>query len=223
MFKMTVDTSELDDLLNINKLMEEAAVKASEEFARDLFAYITSLANDKLNTTKEKYIKALGNGPEKVEDGWIISLDSSMIWREEGKPAQNIGKKILESPNAKTSKRTGEKYQNVPIGDGQSSAPAVKIKVNLLSPNKKVELLGNRPQGPNKQVSGAKGLSSGQRQAGTQKTSNFRTVTETNVAQGMWQQEAVDAANIFEDAFTWALEQLDDKILPKIIEEIDRK
>jgi hypothetical protein len=92
--------------------------KAMAEAARDLatmtHAHIVEEVQEKLHSTREKYLNALSY-TQVDNDTWVISLDKAAMWIEEGVPPnKDMLDGLLKSPKAKTAK-DGSKYLIVPF------------------------------------------------------------------------------------------------------------
>jgi hypothetical protein len=91
----------------------EAALK---EAARDLtamgHAHTMELAAQQLHSRRKKYVDAVTMSYE--EGVWVLSLDASVLWIEEGLEAGDMLDAMLKSPKAKTA-RDGSKYLIVPF------------------------------------------------------------------------------------------------------------
>jgi hypothetical protein len=116
---------DLSSILNLTKELEPQVRKAFEEAGRDLsmqaHAHLLENVQQKLHSTREKYVEAL-SFKQVSNDTWIISLDKSAIWIEEGMPEHEMIDDLLKSPKAKTAK-DGSKYMVIPFqhNKGQTS------------------------------------------------------------------------------------------------------
>lgn len=129
---------DMSSVIGLAKTFEEKTRRAMSEAARDLatqaHAHIIEQVQSKLHSTREKYIEALRI--ESVDnDTWVISLDKSAMFIEEGmKPNTNMLEFLLKSPKAKTAK-DGSRYLVVPFehkkGPTQST-PAQKTLTDTI-------------------------------------------------------------------------------------------
>lgn len=108
---------DLSGALELRKELEPKIQRALNEAARDLatqtHAHILEEVQSKLHSTRDKYIAGLEF--KQVNDStWVISLDKSAMWIEEGMPEHEMLDNLLSSPKAKTAK-DGSKYMVVPF------------------------------------------------------------------------------------------------------------
>lgn len=108
---------DLSGALELRKELEPKIQRALNEAARDLatavHAHILEEVQSKLHSTRDKYIAGLEF--KQINDStWVISLDKSAMWIEEGMPEHEMLDNLLSSPKAKTAK-DGSKYLVVPF------------------------------------------------------------------------------------------------------------
>jgi hypothetical protein len=125
-FHLQIDATQLQDLAK----GFEAELKSSvQEAARDLsvmlHARAVELSGEKLHSRREMYIRALSLHEE--EGAFVLALDASANWVEDGLPARNLLESLLKSPKAKRG-LDGSKYLVVPFelgpGKGPTNTPA---------------------------------------------------------------------------------------------------
>jgi len=125
------------DLGNLNDLVKEfrpAADKAMKDAARDLsamtFAHIQEEVQEKLHSTRDKYIQAM-KIDQADEDTWVITLDKSAMWIEEGiPPNKDMLDGLLKSKKAKTAK-DGSRYLVVPFKQNKGPTSSTPAQQNL--------------------------------------------------------------------------------------------
>ena len=106
-------SSILDFSEGLKEKMDKALRTATQNLAMQAHAKILESVQSKLHSTREKYINALSFG--QVDDStWIINLDQSAMFIEEGVNPGSMLPGLLRSPKAKTSKE-GHKYLVVPF------------------------------------------------------------------------------------------------------------
>lgn len=98
---------DLSALISLKEELEPGIKKALSDAARDLslqaHAHIVEKVQEKLHSTRERYLAALSY--EQVDDStWIINLDKSALWIEEGLPEHNMLDNLLKSKKARTAK-----------------------------------------------------------------------------------------------------------------------
>jgi hypothetical protein len=126
MFFLNLDLRGLLDLADDLKPRVDAALQqAAQELAVQTHSHIVEQAQSQLHSTREKYVDALSF--QQVNDStWLISLDASAMWIEEGMPAHSMLENLLKSPKAKTA-RDGSRFLVVPFQQNKgpsSSTPA---------------------------------------------------------------------------------------------------
>lgn len=265
MLRVSIDTSELDELLGIEEDIKSSMNEAAKETAEAIKGKIIELANSDLASTKDQYIEALSIR-EEGSDTYYVVLDKKMVWREEGMDAHSILDHLLKSPKAKQSK-DGHTYVNVPFkikteGKGASSAQQTLIdtvkselsKRNIDASKVEYDEKGNAKEGtlhrfdltkgaqktfegpgtgkgdigkPMRGPSGQpflKGLVVSQKKDSSGKikraVTTFRTASSAQQGTGLWDHPGVDAANLFDKAFDWALDSFDEIIASKILDKI---
>jgi hypothetical protein len=114
MISLNIDLSALLDLQKeLEPKVQSALQEAAQSLALQSHAHILEQAQSKLHSSRDKYVSAL-DFKQVSKDTWIISLDSSAMWIEEGKPEGSMLDDLLASPKAKTAK-DGSKYIVVPF------------------------------------------------------------------------------------------------------------
>jgi len=122
MIGINIDLSELKGL---SEGIEAALKSASEEAAKNLsamlYAKAVELANERLHTRRKKFIEALSQS----EEGgiYILSLDESVNWIDDGMEPHSMVENLLKSPKAKRAK-DGSSYLVVPFEHGPGKGPA---------------------------------------------------------------------------------------------------
>jgi hypothetical protein len=113
MFSINLDLSQIQELSkDIQTSLEAAAKQAGEELAQRTRAKAIELASERLNSRRKKFIDALSLNFE--EGVWVLKLDESMAWIDDGIEPHNMIENLLKSPKAKRSK-DGSSYLVVPF------------------------------------------------------------------------------------------------------------
>lgn len=114
MITLNLDLRAMTDLNNtLRPKIEQALKTAAQSLAMQAHAHLLEQVQSKLNSTREKYVDALGF--TQVNDStWVINLDRSAMWIEEGLPEHEMIDNLLKSPKAKIAK-DGSKYLVVPF------------------------------------------------------------------------------------------------------------
>jgi hypothetical protein len=114
MISLNVDLTAILDLQReLEPKVQKAFLEAAQGLALQSHAHILEEAQSKLHSTRDKYVSAL-NFKQVSKDVWVISLDASAMWIEEGKPEGSMLDDLLASPKAKTAK-DGSKFIVVPF------------------------------------------------------------------------------------------------------------
>jgi len=114
MISLNVDLTAILDLQKeLEPKVQKAFLDAAQGLALQAHAHILEEAQSKLHSTRDKYISAL-DFKQVSQDTWIIALDESAMWIEEGMTEHSMLDSLLSSPKAKTAK-DGSKYLVVPF------------------------------------------------------------------------------------------------------------
>lgn len=117
---MNIDLSGLDGLKALSDELKNLGKQASAELAQMTYAKAVELAGERLKSTRQKYIEALSVSEQ---DGlWVVSLDASMRWRDDGMEAFDMKEGLLASPKAKRAE-DGSTYVVVPFEHGPGKGP----------------------------------------------------------------------------------------------------
>lgn len=120
--------------------VERDLQKAVANLAAITDAKIKEMASQELKTSRQTFIDSLGF--EEISPGvWVISVDESGLWVEEGITANMDLKPGLLAKNAKTSK-SGNKYKVIPFDYGKNPSqvtPSAQIIVAHLRDSLKKE------------------------------------------------------------------------------------
>lgn len=121
------------DLLQLSKTLIPKLNKIAQEATRDLaiqtHSKIVEMASKELHSTRDKYMAALDIKQE-GKNLWVISLDKSAIWIEDGKSEGEMIDDLLKSSKAKTAK-DGSKYLAVPFQHNKAPTRQTPSQLNL--------------------------------------------------------------------------------------------
>ncbi len=120
-FYINIDFREIINLQNFKGAGDKAMKDAARNLSAMTLSHIKKQVQSKLKSRREKYDKALSIKQE--GDVWIIELDSSARWIEEGLLPHEMIDDLLKK-NAKTAK-DGSKYKAIPMehNKGPSKTP----------------------------------------------------------------------------------------------------
>lgn len=112
-FRFFIDAQALArEFAEFEKEVEEEIKRAVQNSALSTHAKAIELADQKLNTTKMKFINNLKF--EEISSGtWIVFLQEPMVWRDEGLKPFDMRTTLL-AKNYKTSK-SGARYRAIPF------------------------------------------------------------------------------------------------------------
>ena len=115
----------MKSLSNIDQELESFAKEETLKLGAICHAHAIELANERLHSRRQKY---LDNLKPKIEgDAYVIELDASQVWVEEGLEPHNMLDDLLSSPKAKHAK-DGSMYIVIPFdkspGKGKTGTPA---------------------------------------------------------------------------------------------------
>lgn len=134
MFVVDLNIAGLRKLLALPDVMKEEVEAAGKDLADQVHAHVLEQANDKLHTRREMFIEGLKVFPD-GEDTWIISLDSSVRWIDDGMPQHSMVADLLKSPKAKiieSGPNRGEKYLSIPFQHNKGPTQLTPSQQNLL-------------------------------------------------------------------------------------------
>jgi hypothetical protein len=113
MFFINLDMSEVEDLFGMEEVASAELKKAAAQLAVATKAHIIEEANHKLHTRRGMFIEGLSHFP--IDDTtWVINLDASARWIDEGMPEHNMLDDLLKSKKAKRA-ADGSTYIVVPF------------------------------------------------------------------------------------------------------------
>lgn len=258
MFKVSIDISELNDLLSMDSSLQKTLDQEGRNLAAATHAHIIEEANNTLHSRRELFIENLTYNQD--EDGvWQVVLDAKAVWINDGAPGGDMLQEILSSARGKSGKNG--RYARIAFQHNKqsqaSSSPAQAdlirtIKSAIADFNKGIPAEHKMP-GYGKLHTDADGkpktglvhqmdIQSGPKSAaGTgllqrlqiyqkenQKTGKvdktmftIRMASESQAGKGMWQFPPVAPTNLLEKGYQWAYDQIDTKIVPKVLASLD--
>lgn len=131
MFKVSIDTSELEELLDIGSKMQKVLDKEAKNLASATYSHIVEQANVKLHSRRELFIKALSYAQD-AEGVWVVSLAQEAMFIEDGSPGGNMLEKILQSKNAKTG-ANGERYARIAFQHNKATSRQTPAQASLVA------------------------------------------------------------------------------------------
>lgn len=292
LFTVNIDSSEFKGLGDgLEEALQAACETASQELAAAAHAKVIELAQEQLHSRREKYIEALSL---RQEGGvWVLALDGSAAWIEDGMPAHNMLDALLSSPKAQRAK-DGSTYLVVPFEHGPGKGPGTdwaphqdlvdtlkkEMKKGVFDkmskdPTKRTKIpwseierddqgkpkmgrlhsfnIDHKPtkshegpgqgrgpqgdvrQGPNeRQVVGGgpagggtpflQGVavyqSPGEEGGVKRSVMTFRIASSKHEGQERWNHPGLEPAGLMDQAWTWAMEEVEKTILPKLAESV---
>jgi hypothetical protein len=133
---INIDVSELQDLLELESLSKDAMQSAARDLTAATRAKIVEIADQKLHTRRGKFIEALTHF-QLDDNTFVVNLDASARWIDEGMTEHNMLDDLLASKKAKTSKDGKSKYIVVPFQHNQAKQNLTPGQQKLLATIKK--------------------------------------------------------------------------------------
>jgi hypothetical protein len=116
-FRLILDTSGIDGLAEeLQQRLSAAARRAAATLAPAMHAHALELAGERLHARREMFVENL-HFTEEGNDTYLITLDASARWIDDGFEERDMKPDLLASPKAKTAK-DGSKYLVVPFHHG---------------------------------------------------------------------------------------------------------
>lgn len=131
MIKAEFDFDDIYDLLGLSGVADKTMADAARDLTVATHAHIIEEANKILHTRRGMFIEALSYF-QIAEDTWVISLEGSARWIDEGMDPHSMLESLLASPKAKTAK-DGSKYLVVPFSHAGGPTQLTPAQQNLLS------------------------------------------------------------------------------------------
>lgn len=133
MININIDIQDLLRLGNLPSIAKEQINGAVADLAKMTHAKLIEEANSKLKTRRQAFIDNLTYF-EVDKTTWLISLDASARWINDGQPAHNMLDDLLNGPKAKVG-QNGLKYVNVPFdkSPGLGKTGATPSQADLIS------------------------------------------------------------------------------------------
>jgi hypothetical protein len=247
--KIQINVDAIAESLNLIKEEIQQAVDAGvQKLASATHAHVIELAQERLHTTRDKYLEAL-SFEEIVPGVYVVSLDLDKAgWIEEGKPSGSMLDDLLRY-DAKTSK-DGNRYKVIPFehskAPSQMNDKAKKyvstIKAELKKrglPYKKLEYgpdgsprIGKLHQfnikstypSARAKTPALYGLTIYQhKDERTGKVRRdimtFRIASDKHRAEGLWFHPGIEPRKFLDKAAEWAVKTFENEILPTILEQ----
>jgi hypothetical protein len=136
MITLNVNLGPMIELSNgLRGRLETALKNAAQQLAMQSHAHLMEEVNQKLHSTRQKYVDAVSFS--QVDDTtWMISLDKSAMWIEEGMPEHSMLEGMLKSPKAKLAK-DGSRYLVVPFQHNKGPTSQTSAAQDLTATVKK--------------------------------------------------------------------------------------
>jgi len=230
-----------------SKQIKKQFIQAVQSLAVACHAHILEQAGEKLKSLQAQYKSALDF--EQVDDTlWVVSLNASARWIEEGTKARSGYDMLSTSKKAKTSK-DGHKYLIIPFEHSkvpsQQSASARSLTDQIRSflkkqniPYKKIEynedgspklglihkfdINSAQPKGAKNQLLQGVAIYQHKNEQGKVKRDimTFRVISDRNKGDGKWEYKERNGINIFPETEKWAYDTWQKTILPALIDSL---
>jgi len=143
MLYLNLDISQLANLAeNLQPAVEAAMKRAAQELTMATHGHIVEQVQQKLKSTRQKYLDALSF--EQISDNaWIISLDPSANWIEDGMEAHEMIEDLLKQgrPNKQKAEgsprggiktaKDGSRYRAIPFEHNKGQASQTPAQTSL--------------------------------------------------------------------------------------------
>lgn len=234
------------ELGDITQEVHRAISDGVKNVALMTHAKTIELAGERLGSTRQKYVDALGF-EEIAPNVWAVSLDESMLWLEEGKePGSMVDDLLGENPKIA---KDGAKYRVIPFehtAPRQSLTPQARSTVDIIKkelksrglPFRKLEVdskgsprlgklytinIKSQLPTPSANTPALHGLTVYQRKGPEGKVRReiltFRTVHEKHKSEGKWHHPGIQGKKLMDEALEWAQDVFDREILPEILKD----
>lgn len=130
MFYMNLDISELTDLLGLPDAAEGEMKRAAANLTAATKAKLVELANEKLHSRRGTYLDALSHF-QLDDTTWVVNLDKSARWIDDGMPEHDMLDSLLKSKKAKRAK-DGSTYVVVPFQHNKAKQNLTPAQQSLL-------------------------------------------------------------------------------------------
>lgn len=127
MINIKVDISDFLSLSKMEEVLKSELDKIGMQVAQEAYAHAIEEADKKLHTTKDIFVENLSVGKE--DDVYVLVLDASAVWTDDGQEPHSMIDSLLNSPKAKMGKNG--KYLVVPFQankEGKTGAKANLIE-----------------------------------------------------------------------------------------------
>lgn len=135
MFFINVDISELKDLTSLGTVAQKAMTEAARNLAMQTHAHIVEQANQKLHTRRQMFVDAL-NMFAVSDDTFVVSLNASARWIDDGLPERNMIDDLLSQRNPKSKPpkeaKDGSRYRVIPFEHGGGATQNTPAQMTLL-------------------------------------------------------------------------------------------
>lgn len=129
MFYVNLDVSGLVSLMDVPNAAKKALKTAADKLTAQTREHIIEEANKKLHTRRGMFIDGLSAFQES-EHMWVISLDASVRWIDDGLQPHNMLEDLLKSKKAKTGK-DGDRYIAIPFNHKKGKTEMTPAQRNL--------------------------------------------------------------------------------------------
>ena len=133
MFYINLDTSDLTDLLALPDIAEAEMQAAAANLTAATKAKLVELANERLHSRRGMYLDSLSHF-QLDDTTWVVNLDKSARWIDDGMPEHDMLDDLLKSKKAKRAK-DGSTYLVVPFQHNkgrQNMTPAQQSLLNTV-------------------------------------------------------------------------------------------
>lgn len=135
MLTLNLDMSDVMELMTLDKKAQKAIQKAANELSAATRAHIVEEANKKLHTRRGPFIEALTHF-QLDDHTWVVNLDASARWIDEGMSEHNMLEDLLKSKKAKRA-ADGSTYVVIPFQHNRTKQQMTPAQQSLAATIKK--------------------------------------------------------------------------------------
>lgn len=130
MIKVNIDASAIVNVgTDLERDLKKVMKDAGQKIMAMTYAHIVEEAGKKLHSRREMYIKGIKTS-QVGEDTFLIHLDASVMWIEEGMEAHNMVEDLLSGKGTKTAK-DGSKYAVIPFKHNKGPTQQTPAQTSL--------------------------------------------------------------------------------------------
>lgn len=136
---VTVDISGARELVRDLQEFEAEVQEKVGDLASQTHLHIKEQVQQRLNTRRDMYDQALSSVQEVGPGVYVIKLDASAVWIEEGMPQHSMVDDLLRGPNVRTAK-DGSRFRVIPFDQSKGGGRTATAGQSMLNTALRQEL-----------------------------------------------------------------------------------